>query len=84
MTEGAVGLSNGPTSDFEVLNGPASDATNPVSFGHMNQTTASQGPGSITDITLEQALAKVQDLSRENNELQSLYFCVTLLLFITV
>ncbi|XP_041378060.1 optineurin-like [Gigantopelta aegis] len=71
MAEGAVGLTNGPTSDFEVLCGPASEATTPVSLSHINPMTGSQGPGSITDITLEQALARVRDLSKENAELQS-------------
>ncbi|XP_041350159.1 optineurin-like [Gigantopelta aegis] len=71
MAEEAFELTSGPTSDFEVLSGPASEATTPVSLSHINPMTGSQGSGSITDITLEQVLARVHDLSKENAELQS-------------
>ncbi|XP_067683522.1 optineurin-like [Haliotis asinina] len=72
MSRSSTGLSNGHSPDFEILSHPHSSTGSqpPVSLSQINPLAMSQTPSSLTDVTLEQALMRVHDLSRENSDLR--------------
>ncbi|XP_046569129.1 NF-kappa-B essential modulator-like [Haliotis rubra] len=72
MRRSSTGLSNGLSPDFEILSHPPSSTGSqpPVSLSQINPLGMSQTPSSLTDVTLEQALMRVHDLSRENSDLR--------------
>ncbi|KAJ8301530.1 hypothetical protein KUTeg_020517 [Tegillarca granosa] len=55
---------------FEVITGSSSTSPRaPLDFSYLNPFNNGQ-PGSMTDVTLEEALERVQDLMKENHELR--------------
>ncbi|XP_071082186.1 NF-kappa-B essential modulator-like [Haliotis cracherodii] len=72
MVRNSTVISNGLSPDFEILSHPHSSTGSqpPASLSQINPLGMSQTPSSLTDVTLEQALARVHDLSRENSDLR--------------
>ena len=64
----------GPALMNSFMNGDSYDFISPTSSTRRNFNMSGVGQMSLTDVSLEQALERVQELKNENNELRGVFY----------